>query len=337
MASKSICTSCLRTLRQQAPPRTQRLASINRSFTTAPPRRRNEQSTTTTTTPPPPPPPSSSNPIPQPSSTSPNLASNLASTLRHNPALKSTTEPYIAYGSTETLFLACQSQCSYTIPSVLATPPAPAPKNAGGEDVGVGEGWWMTPKSTTTSSTSQGIEGGLGLEPTFNTWAQIVMLHMYLLTLRLRQFPPQHAPIWHQNLLDHFFYAAEDRMAVWHGMSARGVRNKYLKDLWLQWRGLQLSYDEGLIKGDAVMAGAVWRNLFRGREETDVGDLGVVVAYMRREMGRLAEVTDEQVGEGAVKFGDPRAVVGSVQRESPWVRRALEQEDLRPAVLEAGR
>ncbi|KAK3062323.1 Serine carboxypeptidase 3, partial [Teratosphaeriaceae sp. CCFEE 6253] len=147
---------------------------------------------------------------------------------------------------TEDLFRACAATCAYTIPAVLASPPAPPPKNAAQEDVGVGEGFWVTPTQ----------QGGLGLDVTFNSWAQVVMLHMYILTVRLRGFPQEHAKIWHQNLLDHFFYAAEDRMAVWHGMSARSVRNKHLKDLWLQWRGLLLSYDEGLINGDAVMGAA---------------------------------------------------------------------------------
>lgn len=171
--------------------------------------------------------------------------------------------------------------------------------------------------------------GGLGLDVTFNNWAQVVMLHMYLLTVRLRCFPKEHAGIWHQNLLDHFFYAAEDRMAVWHGMSARGVRNRHLKDLWLQWRGLLLSYDEGLIKGDAVMASAVWRNMFKAREEVDIGDVAVVAAYMRRELQRLGEMSDEQVSEGKVVFGAPETLRSLLGKESPWMRKSFTAEDLK--------
>jgi cytochrome b pre-mRNA-processing protein 3 len=69
----------------------------------------------------------------------------------------------------------------------------------------------------------------LGLAPTFNTWAQITFLHMYLLTTRIRVFPADHAPAWHQHLLDHFFYEAENRMTVIHNVHARAVRNKYPK------------------------------------------------------------------------------------------------------------
>ncbi|TKA81926.1 hypothetical protein B0A55_01923 [Friedmanniomyces simplex] len=343
MAASSVCASCLRALRQQArtqlpapAPRTafkptaQRQHLLPHRALSTSPRALNEQhrSPTASTTPTPPPPPSSSTnppsnaPLSSSSPSTPAGFDTLATTLRDStaPLLRQTTEPYIAYGSTATLFRACAAQCSYTIPALLASPPQPPPKNAAEEDVGVGEGWWVTPKPN----------GGLGLDVTFNTWAQVVMLHMYLLTVRLRCFPAVHAPIWHQNLLDHFFYAAEDRMAVWHGMSARSVRNKYLKDLWLQWRGLLLSYDEGLVKGDAVLAAAVWRNVFRAQEgEGVVGDVGTVVGYMRRELGMLGGMSDLEVSEGRVVFGRPEGVGRLVGRESAWMRRSFVAEDFK--------
>ncbi|TKA45377.1 hypothetical protein B0A54_04473 [Friedmanniomyces endolithicus] len=318
MAASSVCASCLRVLRQQTrahhpppprsplriPQRQHTLAPSPRALTTST-RHLAQQPQTQTPTPPPPP---------------PAAFASLATTLRASttPLLRATTEPYAAYGSTELLFQSCATQCSYSIPSLLLTPPVPAPKNAGGEDIGVGEGRWVTPKS----------QGGLGLEVTFNSWAQVVMLHMYLLTVRLRGFPAEHVGVWHQNLLDHFFYAAEDRMAVYHGMVARSVRNKYLKDLWLQWRGLLLSYDEGLVRGDAVLGAAVWRNVFRaGEGEGVVGDVGAVVGYMRRELGRLGEIGDGEIAEGKVGFG--KLEVKGLARESPWMRKSFTAEDLK--------
>ncbi|KAK0276537.1 Serine carboxypeptidase 3 [Friedmanniomyces endolithicus] len=326
MAASSVCASCLRALRLQSrthlpppsrsplnlPQRQHALTPSPRALSTSTRHLAQQQSPQpkpSTATPPPPPPPP------------PAAFAALATTLRASttPLLRSTTEPYAAYGSTELLFQSCAAQCSYTIPSLLLSPPQPPPKNAAGEDIGVGEGWWVTPKS----------EGGLGLEVTFNTWAQVVMLHMYLVTVRLRGFPAEHVGVWHQNLLDHFFYAAEDRMAVWHGMVARSVRNKYLKDLWLQWRGLLLSYDEGLVRGDAVLGAAVWRNVFRaGEGEGVVGDVGPVVGYMRRELGRLGEMGDGEIAEGKVGFGKSD-LKGLGARESPWMRKSFTVEDLK--------
>lgn len=142
---------------------------------------------------------------------------------------------------------------------------------------------------------------------------------MYLLTVRIRSFPPAYAPTWHQHLLDHFFYAAEDRMVRLHGMSARSVRNKYLKDLFLQWRGLIAGYDEGLARRqDAVLATAVWRNIFRADEEVDLRGLGTVVSYMRGVLGGLEAMEDEDLTGGGVEFGDPGGQKGEVMRKS-WM------------------
>jgi cytochrome b pre-mRNA-processing protein 3 len=138
---------------------------------------------------------------------------------------------------------------------------------------------------------------------------------MYLLTVRIRCFPAAHAPAWHQHLLDHFFYIAEDRMVTTHNVHARSIRNKYLKDLFVQWRGLMAGYDEGLVKGDAVLATAVWRNVFRGEAETDLRRLGEVVSYMRGVLEGLEGMEDKAVAGGEVVFGDPES-----EREGVLVR-----------------
>lgn len=292
MSSSTVCTSCIRTLRQQTrrhlltPQKyssralsstTNRAFVASRTLLNNPEQPQKEQQQ-------------------QPSQ--PTQASFIASLRsRSNPIAKATTEPYVAYGATEDLFKACAQTCSYTIPAVNEKPPQPAPKNDKGEDIGLGEGWWFAPKTA----------GGLELPVTFNMWAQVMYLHMYALTARLRKFPAQHVRIWEQNLLDHFFYAAEDRMAMWHGMAARGIRNKYLKDLWVQWRGVLVSYDEGLIKGDAVLAAAVWRNVFQAREDVDLADVAAVVSYLRRELSRLDKLPDSHISTGDIKFVNPEA------------------------------
>jgi len=155
-----------------------------------------------------------------------------------------------------------------------------------------------------------------GLTPTFNTWAQITYVHMYLLTVRLRMFPQQHAHHWHQNLLDHYSYAAEDRMVTLHNIAARSVRNKYLKDLFVQWRGVLAAYDEGLVKGDAVLATAVWRNVFRGDDNADVAAVAGVVSYMKKNLRDLDRIHDSEIASGDITFSDPAREATIVDRES---------------------
>lgn len=94
-------------------------------------------------------------------------------------------------------------------------------------------------------------------------------------------------------------------MTVYHQMHARGTRNKYLKDLFIQWRGLLAAYDEGLMKGDAVLAAAVWRNVFKAREDIDIKALAMIVSFMRKALKGLDGMTDEQVMSAALKFGGP--------------------------------
>ncbi len=223
------------------------------------------------------------------SSPSSNLGFSLAKQFRKRAA--GTAETYITYGLTQTLFNTCSAQAAYTIPEEqrmgILTGKGP-PKTAGGEDIGIpveenviASSWWFN---------------DLGLNPTFSTWSQVAYLHMYLLTVRLRALDSQAVYQNYQRyLLEHFSQAAEDKMNILHGMSARGIRNRYLKDLFLQWRGLLAAYDEGLVKGDAVLAGALWRNMFKGDEEVNWTKVAVVVGYMRKVTSMLANVEVKEI------------------------------------------
>jgi len=218
------------------------------------------------------------------SSGGPDLTTSLAKRLRKS--ARSTTETYITYGVTETLFKSAAAQAPYEIPEDqrqgILTGKGP-PKTAEGEDLGVpqNESWWFTT---------------LGLQPTFSTWSQVTFLHMYILTVKLRTLEGVSAfQSYQRYLLEHFSSAAEDKMIIEHGMSARGIRNRYLKDLFLQWRGILAAYDEGLIKGDAVLAGAVWRNMWKGKEDIDWEKVAMVVAYMRRTISTLDKVDIQDI------------------------------------------
>ncbi|BCS17991.1 uncharacterized protein APUU_10819A [Aspergillus puulaauensis] len=209
------------------------------------------------------------------------FASRLARAIAPRPG--GATETYIAYGMTQKLFEACSSQGDYRIPQ-LQEKNAQVPKTEAGEDLGVGEGWWYQE---------------LGLVPTFSTWSQITFLHMYLLTARLRALPSHESlQTYSRHLIDHFSHSAEHRMDVLHGLTSRAIRNKFLKDLFIQWRGVLAAYDEGLIKGDAVLGAAVWRNLWKASYNTPDGNeiewekVARVVAYMRRLLSELSKLDD---------------------------------------------
>ncbi|KAN0082148.1 Ubiquinol-cytochrome C chaperone domain containing protein [Elaphomyces granulatus] len=228
-----------------------------------------------------------------------------------------TVETYVSYGMTQKLFEACSAQADYKIPQA-SQKGAETPKTASGEDLGVGEGWWNDCIAQSEPKTEQSFQPTLDFDllPTFSTWSQVTFLHMYLLTVRLRALPSRESVLTHsRHLIDHFSHNAEHRMVVLHKLSSRSIRNKYLKDLFLQWRGILAAYDEGLVKGDAVLGAAVWRNLWKaspigpdGKEELDWTQVAYVVAYIRRVLSELSRVdaTDLiSVLEGDENHGPP--------------------------------
>lgn len=131
--------------------------------------------------------------------------------------------------------------------------------------------------------------------------------------------------MWNQNLLDHFFYAAEDKMNVEHNITSGSIRSRYLKDLFTQWRGAVLSYDEGVMKGDTILAAAIWRNLFQGRESVDVDKLVLVTSWMRREMKRLSEIDDRVIKSAEWKWeASPGHEANLVMLQSKMMKEASE-------------
>ncbi|KAJ5485347.1 hypothetical protein N7539_005335 [Penicillium diatomitis] len=242
-------------------------------------------------------------------------------------------ETYVAYGMTQKLFQACSSQADYQVPQATQKG-VPVPTTEAGEHLGVSDSWWykemyqwfpleallrLVYRKVTalfpaiihdppvldaelesfTNSMCVFPPPELGLVPTFSTWSQITFLHMYLLTVRLRALPNRESfQTYSRHLIDHFSHNAEHRMDDLHDIGSRSIRNKYLKDLFVQWRGIIAAYDEGLIKGDAVLGAAVWRNLWKAEavgpdgKELDWSRIALVVAYMRRvtaQLGRMEE------------------------------------------------
>ena len=140
---------------------------------------------------------------------------------------------------------------------------------------------------------------------------------MYMLQVRFRMLKESYARTWSQEFRSLVFCAAEDRLVVWHKFNANSLRQKHLKDMFSQWRAVLLSYDEGLMKGDAMLAAAIWRNLMGAKEDIDFQKLAQIVGYMRRELKRLENATDDEVVDGLWKFkGDPGEEASLVKQSS---------------------
>ena len=125
------------------------------------------------------------------------------------------------------------------------------------------------------------------------------MLHLYLINARVRCFERDTYRNWQQQLIDHFFFECEKKMHLDHGITSSALRQRYLKDIFVQWRGLLLAYDEGLFKGDAILASALWRNLFKGSPDVDPRALVAIVGWVRAGLWQLEALSDDDVATGA--------------------------------------
>lgn len=85
-------------------------------------------------------------------------------------------------------------------------------------------------------------------------------------------------------------------------------------------------YDEGLVRGDAALATAVWRNIFKADENVDFRGVGELVSYIRGVLKGLDEMPDESVAGGEVVFGNPESERDGVLRKSRMMTDSSREE-----------
>jgi cytochrome b pre-mRNA-processing protein 3 len=165
----------------------------------------------------------------------------------------------------------------------------------------------------------------VGLPKTFNTWAVVCFVHMWILKVRIRHLPRRMADHWNELLTNHFFWTAEKTMDFEHKIDAT-QRKKYLDSYFQVWTGAILALDEGLAKGDAVLAAALWRLLFDGADGVDPERLALATAYVRRELARVSRLDDAVLARGYVGFGQP---LGDevLAKKSSWMRAPFEEDE----------
>jgi cytochrome b pre-mRNA-processing protein 3 len=109
---------------------------------------------------------------------------------------------------------------------------------------------------------------------------------------------------WNVLLTNHFFWEAEKMMDFQHKLDAV-TRKKNLDQYFQIWTATILAYDEGLLRGDAVLGTAIWRLLFNADENADPVKIAMLVGYMRRELSRVGQLDDNILARGYVGFGKP--------------------------------
>lgn len=222
--------------------------------------------------------------------------------------------PYVLSNQLDKLYKVCAAPAAYTISEDLRKADS-VPKTDDGEELGTPHGPWLQI---------------FNLSPSFSSWSHVTMLHMYLIIARMRCLDRDAARTMQAQFVDNFFFDCERVMHLNHGMTSSALRQRYLKDIFMQWRGLIAAYDEGLAKkSDRVLAAAVWRNLFKAREDADLRSLAAVVAWMRatlRDLEGMA-VDDIVARSAAVFLRDPRGMFKLVDEPSAALKGVFKDGD----------
>ncbi|GAA6058111.1 hypothetical protein JCM3770_005944 [Rhodotorula araucariae] len=100
------------------------------------------------------------------------------------------------------------------------------------------------------------------LPPSFQTWFSLTTLHVWLLSVRFRSLPPPLGRTYIQELINHMFIDVELRIRGPYAVTQGRLIKGYMNDMLEQYHGACAAYDEGLVRGDAVLAAAIWRNVF---------------------------------------------------------------------------
>lgn len=140
-----------------------------------------------------------------------------------------------------------------------------------------------------------------GVPDTVDGRFDLIALHAFLVMRRLKD-EGQDARDLSQSLFD-IMFADMDQSLREMGVGDMGVGPK-VKRMAKAFYGRVAAYDQGLAEGDAVLAAALRRNLFRKTEPMEA-QVAAVAAYMRREDAALAAQELAALMDGRVVFGDP--------------------------------
>ncbi|CDK27303.1 unnamed protein product [Kuraishia capsulata CBS 1993] len=144
----------------------------------------------------------------------------------------------------------------------------------------------------------------LGLPRTFSQWFQITSLHIWILFVRMRAMPFKEGKNYQQKLVDRFFKDMELRLSEEMNVMSGRIIDTYLRDFHSQLLGIIMSYDEGIATNDAVLAAALWRNLFNG-DKSDLVHVESALRYVRMQLYVLSKMSDREFGFGDFVFVKP--------------------------------
>ncbi|KAJ3161452.1 hypothetical protein HDU86_007234 [Geranomyces michiganensis] len=137
------------------------------------------------------------------------------------------------------------------------------------------------------------------IKDNFQTWFAMTILHVWMYNARLRAEGVEGKEM-KQEMFDHIWLDVELKI---HHAGVRTNVSKIMSNLVSAYYGQTLAYDEGLYYGDAILAGALWRNLM-GSQDITATQMEAVLVYVRKQLLRLDAADRTEVLEGRFSFDE---------------------------------
>ncbi|XP_013413465.1 ubiquinol-cytochrome-c reductase complex assembly factor 1-like [Lingula anatina] len=144
------------------------------------------------------------------------------------------------------------------------------------------------------------------LEDSFETWATLTMLHMWLLAVRINR-PGEdlnyNVKTYKENFGELFMEDVENRLkALGREIITLAERDEAKEHFWGLFQHMLLGMDEGMLSDDKCLAGAIWRHVFHVKPK-EPEHLASMVEYVRKQIYHLDNTSSEQIlGKGCVTF-----------------------------------
>eukprot|EP01122_Echinamoeba_exundans_P000229 TRINITY_DN101_c0_g1_i2.p1 TRINITY_DN101_c0_g1~~TRINITY_DN101_c0_g1_i2.p1 ORF type:complete len:323 (+),score=30.33 TRINITY_DN101_c0_g1_i2:105-1073(+) len=152
---------------------------------------------------------------------------------------------------------------------------------------------------------------GLGLQDNLGNWFNVVMLHMWMVLFRLRNMEDMRTgQSISQFLIDYYFDDVEEGI-IKHAETANPIIiSKSKKSFVHSYMGAMTSYDHAVLTSDAALADMLYNNIFGlNKDLVTASKLESLIAYIRREMKALDQVSDSQLSLGKYRWGEPPTFV----------------------------
>lgn len=155
----------------------------------------------------------------------------------------------------------------------------------------------------------------LGLPPTFASWFNVSIIHVWLLLVRTRSIEDDALrKAITQRIIDNFFLDIERGVIVTANVTNPIIVGKTNKMLLKTYYGSMAALDEAFLKGDAQLADALYRNLYAfDTENCSAQKLEQVVVYMRRQLYKLDNFDNLPFLTSQWRWEEPPIMPGSTR------------------------